>query len=203
MITGADTKKTKKQKYVLNGMAYNHNKPYTENLVVLRRHYRGDDKPIIINSYEPRYNFLKYWRVVRKWAMVKYNMSSSDLEILLFMYDEGIWKSKDFLSATEIHTWEHGRLSRYLERGWIKIFREGKGYVGHARLYEMTTVSKRICKSVYEKLMQEEAIPENHQNNPIFKKTNDSYINRMYMRAIKAMNKKRISAREKDGSYDI
>lgn len=204
MISTEDTKVTKPNKYTnkLHGMQKYTRKKYSESLVVLRKHYRADVPPIIANAHEPKYNFLKYWKVVRKWATVKYDMTLSDVEVMLFLYDEGIWKKKDFLNATSIHSWEKGRLERFIRRGWIRVFREGKGYKGHARLYEMTPAAKRICRSIYLKVTQEEAIPENIQNNPIFKKTDETYILKVYRSAIKRMNAQRSAKRLAEGSYD-
>ena len=117
MISKKDKKITKlnSYKHKLSGMKKYANKKYTENLVVLKRHYRANTEPLIHNAHEPQYNFLKYWRIVKKWAIVKYDLSTSDLELLLFLYDEGIWKLKDFMEATEIHSWDTGRLKRFID----------------------------------------------------------------------------------------
>lgn len=169
--------------------------------VILKTHNKNS-KVLVYNSHEPKYNFLKYWRIVRKWATIKYELSTSDLEVLLYLYDEGIWKKVTFLQTTEIHSWEQGRLNRYIEDGLVRIWRQGKGYKGHARLYELTPKAKRICKSVYLKLTQEETIPENKQNNPIYLSKNKGYSLNYYRKAIQLMNKKREKTRQREGFYN-
>ncbi len=147
MIAKKDTVITKKKENKLYGMK---KKPkYTENLVILKRHYRADVEPLMKVSHQPKYNFLKYWRIVRKWAYVKYDLSIADLELLLFLYDEGLWKLQDFVDATEIYSWDTKRLHKFLDKGLTRVWRERKGYESRAKLYELTPKAKRICKSVY------------------------------------------------------
>lgn len=205
MIATEDKRVSKPSRYVnkLHGMKKYQKKRYITNLVVLRRHRWAKEKqPIYVNSYEPKHNFLKYWKIVRKWATVKYNITYQDLEIILYLYDEGVWKAKDFLSATQIYSWDKKRLERLIDDGWLRIFRDGKGYAGHARLYEMTPKGKKMCEGVYSKVTQEEAIPENHQNNPIFKKSDPSFILKMYRQAITKMNIRRTKDRLESGDYE-
>ena len=203
MIQKEDTRTTQREGYKnrLWGMKKYTKRNQTKNKVILRRHTKGSAKPLVYNAHDPKYNFLKYWRVVRKWATVKYDISTSDLEVLLFLYDEGIWKKSDFLQATEIHSWDTKRFKRFLDNDFIRIWRQGKGYKGYAQLYELTPKAKRMCKSIYLKLTQEEAIPTNKQNNPMYLAKNSSYIMNQYKKAIDLMNKKRKEKREEEGFY--
>ena len=63
------------------------------------------------------------------------------------------------------------------------------GYKKQAKMYELSVKSKRICNSIYKKLSQEEHIPENPHNNPIFK--GSGYADKMYRKLIKKMNNER------------
>lgn len=204
MIAKEDTRNTRERRYKnkLHGMKKYNKKTKSKNLVVLKRKFKADSPPLIYQSTAPEFNFLKYLRVVKRWVRVKYNMSTSDLEIFLFLYDEGIWKLKEFNQAEEIHNWERNRLKRYLERGWVRVWREGKGYKGYAKLYELTPKAKRIVKSFYLKLTQNEAVPENKQNNPMFLTKNESYTMDAYKNAISRMNSKREETRRDNNHYD-
>ena len=39
-------------------------------------------------------NYLKYWRVIRYFIKSKYNLTQADLDILIFLFDEGFLKDK-------------------------------------------------------------------------------------------------------------
>lgn len=205
MIQSEDTLSEQKEGYKnkLWGMKKFSKTNSTKNKVILKRHTKGNATPLVYNAHDPKYNFLKYWRIVRKWAITKYELSLSDLELLLFLYDEGIWKKSDFLQATEIHGWDKHRFQRFKKQDLIRVWRDGKGYKGYATLYELTPKSKRICKSIYLKLTQEEPIPTNKQNNPMFLAKNTGFAMNYYRKAIHLMNKKRETKRNEDGDYDI
>ena len=36
----------------------------------------------------PHYNYMKYWRVVRRYAFQKYDLSQEDLDVLFYIHDE-------------------------------------------------------------------------------------------------------------------
>lgn len=136
-----------------------------------------------------KHNHLKYWRVVRYWAKRKYNISMEELEMLLYLYDIPLFSRKEFKQFEGLLAWDKTRLNYFISKGWIIVWREHKGYSKESKLYELSTSAKRICSSVYKKLTQEEHIPENPQNNPVFKGKN--YADKMYRQVIKQMNKKR------------
>ena len=33
-----------------------------------------------------KHNYLKYWRIIRYWVKAKYNLSTPDIEMILFLY---------------------------------------------------------------------------------------------------------------------
>lgn len=134
-------------------------------------------------------NFLKYWRVVRYWALRKYGISVEKLEVLLYLYDIPLFTRSDFKRFEGLLTWDKNRMNDYIEEGYIGVWRDHVGYKKQAKMYELTTKSKRICNEVYKKLTQEAAIPETKQNNPIF--VGNGYADRMYRKLIIQMNKVR------------
>ena len=34
------------------------------------------------------HNYLKYWRIIRYWVKAKYNLTTPDIEMILFLYSE-------------------------------------------------------------------------------------------------------------------
>lgn len=158
-----------------------------KNRVRVKKTYKK--KPVYI-SRDKKYNFLKYWRVVRYYITKKYDLTSPELEMLLFLYDEDVFTKQKYNEFSSIMKWDKNRFQQMIERGHIRMWRNGKGKVAH--LYELTQKSKLICNYTYKKLMQEEPISENPYQNTIFK--GESYSDKMYRRMIKKMNSK-----EKEG----
>lgn len=133
-----------------------------------------------------KYNFLKYWRVVRKWAFVKHGLSYPDLEMLLFLYSEGKFSRSDFQEYNELFPWKRDRFDVLLQKGHIIKWRNQKLGTKEGALYVMSHATTAIIRSVYRKLDGTEAIGENH--NRLFNK-DAGYIDRRYRNFIKKLNK--------------
>ena len=153
--------------------------------VLVYKPKRDDEKEIIKAAKLREHNFLKYWRVVRYWAKRKYDITQEDLEILLYLYDEDLFTRNQFRKFEGILSWDRSRFNDLQSKGYIVIWREKKHH-RQAKLYTLSVKAKRICATLYKKLLQEEPIPENHQNNPIFK--GDNYMDKVYRKAIQRMN---------------
>lgn len=127
---------------------------------------------------------LKYWRVIRQYTKIKYGLSQSDLDMLLFLYSEDYFSKLKFKEFSELVSWDVGRFDRLLRDGWIENFRKHRP---KARgLYNLSFKAKRMIASIYKKLSGEE-IPMTAENNPMFKK-NVSYTDKVYRNMIKTMN---------------
>ncbi len=143
---------------------------------VTRKNY---DRKEVVEDY------LKYWRVVRQWAKTKHNISSADLDMMIFLYSERLFTRKSFLDFAMTMSWDSNRFNRMLADGWISIWRKRNGQ--EATLYELSFKGKKLVTSVYNKLNGREKISENYQNNPMYAK-NASYTNKRYRRIVEKMN---------------
>ncbi len=142
---------------------------------------------IIDRSYTkktPSNDFLKYWRVIRYFYKKKYDISTADLEMLLFLYSERYFSKEKFLEFDELLSWDTKRFDRLLAKKWIAVFRKNRGK--HKTLYELSYKARRMLGSLYKKLNGEE-IPETLQSNPLLYK-NVSYTDKVYRNMIKEMN---------------
>jgi hypothetical protein len=129
-------------------------------------------------------DYLKYWRVIRQYIKVKYGVTQSELEVLLFLNSEKYFSKDKFDEFDKILSWDKNRFEKLRQQGWIEVFRERKGRT--KALYVLSYKSKRLITSVYKKLNGEE-IPTSPSQNPIFLK-NVSYSDKRYKEAIIKMN---------------
>jgi len=142
-----------------------------------------------LKSNPREHNFLKHWRVVRYWVKRKYGITTEELEVMLYLYDEDLFTKKQYFEFEGLFSWDKTRWGRFIDSKWIILWRDHKGYSKKAKLYTLSIQAKRIINSVYRKLLQEEPIPETGQNNPIFK--GNGYTDKMYRKLIEKMNSKR------------
>jgi hypothetical protein len=129
-------------------------------------------------------DYLKYWRVIRQYVKIRYEISQADLDMLLFLYSEGYFGKDKFKEFSELVSWDVKRFDRMLKDGWIENFRPRRR--GVKGLYSLSFKAKRMIKSIYKKLSGEE-IPMTAENNPMFKK-NVSYSDKVYRNMIRTMN---------------
>ena len=147
-----------------------------------------EKEKVVERKENKHHNFLKYWRVIRYWAKRKYDLSTEDIDILLYLYSEDIFKLSIFKEYESILNWNKNRFHNLIRRGLIISWRDKTSPKSRARLYKLSTKGKRICSTIYKKILQEENISESRVNNPIFGKA--SYSDKVYRNIIRKMNKK-------------
>ncbi len=131
------------------------------------------------------YDCLKYWRVIRYFIKSKYNLSTAEIEMLLFLYSEDIFTKKKFEEFNKLLSWDKNRFDKLVKEGWIEIFKKRK--VSTRSIFQLSFKSQRMIDSIYKKLSGEE-IPTQERGNPIFKK-NVKYTDKVYKQMIIEMNK--------------
>ena len=129
-------------------------------------------------------DYLKYWRIIRQYIKVKYHLTQSDLDVILFLNSEDYFSKDKFEEFDKILSWDENRFNKLLRDGWIEVFRKRKGKT--KGLYNLSYKSKRVISSIYKKLNGEE-MPTSPSQNPMFLK-NVSYSDRRYRNAIIKMN---------------
>lgn len=152
--------------------------------------YYLNKKPRKTPVYKPRekeFNFLKNWRVVRYYIQKRYSLTLSELEMLLFLYDEKLFDKATFFSFANCMSWDRNRFSDMKKRELISVWREGK-IAKHRELYQLSQKAKLICSHTYKKLVGQELISEDPYRNNIMKGT--TYADKVYRNLIKKMNSK-------------
>ena len=118
----------------------------------------------------------------------KIQLSTADIEMMLFLYSEGLFTRSQFEEFDEIMSWNKNRFHQMVKDKWIIKWRERKGK--QSTLYELGFSGKRLCTSIYKKLNKEETISEDRRRNPMFN-PNTEYSNKVYRKMIKKMNEER------------
>lgn len=115
---------------------------------------------------EPRFDTMKYWKVIRNWAKQKYKITISDMDMLFFLYSEKLFTKDCFDEFMRTMLFDKDKFEKFRVRGFIIKWREG-GY-NQKSLYELSYHAKRIVYSIYAKMNGEEEIPTNKQKNPMY-----------------------------------
>jgi|TARA_R110000796_G_scaffold51680_12_gene121978 hypothetical protein len=125
---------------------------------------------------EPILDYMKYWRIVRQWAKVKYKLSQEDLDILFFLYSEQYFDKTKFAEFEQVLPWDKKRFKSLLDREWIHVWRKSGG--GNRALYELT-IKARFCITTLYKKLNGEDFPISETGNSMFRK-DATYTDKVY-----------------------
>ena len=96
----------------------------------------------------PHYSYMKYWRIVRKYTMMKYNLNQYDLDVLFYIHDEKYFSNYQFEKYEKTMPWNVKRLQSLCERGWITRLPSGNKYAKRD-VYEVTIKTQRVINNIY------------------------------------------------------
>ena len=122
------------------------------------------DRSDFIQRGEIKVDFLKYYRLVSRWACKQYDLNIADLEL------------------------QNSRWWIYARNDWIKKIHNGNGRLGDHNKYTVSAKGKRLIARVYRILIDKESLPESSRRNRIMKR--ETYIDKVYSQAISKFNKK-------------
>ena len=131
-------------------------------------------------------DYLKYWRVIRQYIKVKYGLTQSDLDMLMFIYTEKYFSKARFDEFSRIVSWDADRFKRLKENGWIESFRKYDPHTNTRAIYQISPDGKRVVQSIYRMLKCEE-MPITPKYNPMFK-NNANYMSKVYRNSIRELN---------------
>ena len=67
--------------------------------------------------------FLKYYRLVRKWACKQNDIKDADLELLIYLNCLNRFTRDDFINGVYAYSWDKQRWDRLRKEGWIDTWR--------------------------------------------------------------------------------
>lgn len=129
-------------------------------------------------------DFMKYWRIIRYYYLKKYQISESELDLLLYFYSVKYFTENDCYIFLQTFKWDRGKLTRLRQKGFIDIHKNA--HANSATIWKMTFKGKKLVASLYDKL-NGGTISENYQFNRLFLK-NAGFAHKTYKNAILEMN---------------
>ncbi|MAS49260.1 MAG: hypothetical protein CL557_17830 [Alphaproteobacteria bacterium] len=139
---------------------------------------------------EIKVDFLKYYRLVSRWATKNNNLNVADLELLFYLDPIFYFTIKDFKDGTLFYSWDKERFYRLQRDGWIDKVHKGIGRHGDHNKYKVSQKGKLLINKIYRILIGEEDIPSSAKRNSIMKRK--SYIDKVYSQAIKKFNNQKL-----------
>ena len=139
---------------------------------------------------ELKVDFLKYYRLVSRWACTNYDLGVADLELLFYLDPIKYFTIEDFKEGTLYYSWDKERFYRLQRNGWIEKIHKGVGRRGDHNKYKVSQKGKLLITKIYRILIGKEDIPSSARRNKVMQRK--TYIDKVYSQAIKKFNKKNI-----------
>ena len=139
---------------------------------------------------ELKVDFLKYYRLVSRWATKNNDLNVADLELLFYLDPILYFTIEDFKDGTLFYSWDKERFYRLQRDGWIEKIHKGIGRRGDHNKYKVSQKGKLLINKIYRILIGEEDIPSSAKRNSIMKRK--SYIDKVYSQAIKKFNNQKL-----------
>jgi len=143
-----------------------------------------------IERGELKVDFLKYYRLVSRWAAKNNDLNIADLELLFYLDPILYFTINDFKDGTLFYSWDKERFYRLQREGWIDKTHKGVGRRGDHNKYKVSQKGKLLINKIYRILIDKEEIPSSARRNTIMKRK--TYIDKVYSQAIKKFNKQKI-----------
>tara|TARA_R110002020_G_scaffold704_1_gene3482 strand:- start:1115 stop:1564 length:450 start_codon:yes stop_codon:yes gene_type:complete len=143
-----------------------------------------------IERGELKVDFLKYYRLVSRWAARNNDLNIADLELLFYLDPILYFTINDFKDGTLFYSWDKERFYRLQREGWIDKTHKGVGRRGDHNKYKVSQKGKLLINKIYRILIDKEEIPSSARRNTIMKRK--TYIDKVYSQAIKKFNKQKI-----------
>lgn len=138
-------------------------------------------------------NYLKYWRIVRRYFQTKYDLSQTELEMLLFLHDEKHFSQATFNRMAFTSMWDRGWVNSLVEKGWVALIEERKG--GKESRFQVTKRTIAVINHLYNILDGKELIPEDGTENPMFlpyEQKKHKYKDTQYQKMMVRMNEETV-----------
>ena len=133
-----------------------------------------------------KFNLLKHYRIIRKWACKNNGLNDADLELLIYLDCMDLFSKKDFGMGAYSYSWDNRRWNRLLKEDWIVVWRERNRTTQKYNIYKVSFKCKQLIKRIYRIMLGEEDIPVSERRNKIMK--GKTYIDRVLQTSIKNVN---------------
>lgn len=145
------------------------------------------DRSDFVERGELKVDFLKYYRLVSRWACRENDLNIADLELLFYLDPIKYFTIQDFKDGTFYYSWDKMRFYRLQKEGWITKIHKGNGRLGDHNKYTVSTKGHRLIGRIYKILIGKETLPESTRRSKIMQRK--TYVDKVYSQAIKKFNK--------------
>jgi hypothetical protein len=134
-----------------------------------------------------KFNVLKHYRIIRKWATKNNNLNDADLELLIYLDCIEHFTISDFKMGSYSYSWDNRRWNKLIQNDWVVVWRKQNRTTQKYNIYKVSFKGKHLIRRIYRIMLGEEDIPKNVFSNKTIK--SDSYTCKVLQKSIENVNK--------------
>jgi hypothetical protein len=134
-----------------------------------------------------KFNVLKHYRIIRKWATKNNNLNDADLELLIYLDCIEHFTISDFKMGSYSYSWDNRRWNKLIQNDWVVVWRKQNRTTQKYNIYKVSFKGKHLIRRIYRIMLGEEDIPKNVFSNKTMK--SDSYTCKVLKKSIENVNK--------------
>jgi hypothetical protein len=134
-----------------------------------------------------KFNVLKHYRIIRKWATKNNNLNDADLELLIYLDCIEHFTISDFKMGSYSYSWDNRRWNKLIQNDWVVVWRKQNRTTQKYNIYKVSFKGKHLIRRIYRIMLGEEDIPKNVFSNKTMK--SDSYTCKVLQKSIENVNK--------------
>lgn len=129
---------------------------------------------------------LKHYRTIRQWAARNNDITSAELELIIYLDCLGFFNRLDFVNGTYAYSWDAKRWSKLKDNGWITLFAKRNRVSTKSNVYKVSFKGKQLINRIYKIMLGEEDIPTSKKRNSIMK--GNTYTDKVLIKSINNTN---------------
>jgi hypothetical protein len=134
-----------------------------------------------------KFNVLKHYRIIRKWATKNNNLNDADLELLIYLDCIEHFTISDFKMGSYSYSWDNRRWNKLIQNDWVVVWRKQNRTTQKYNIYKVSFKGKHLIRRIYRIMLGEEDIPKNVFSNKTMK--SNSYTCKVLQKSIENVNK--------------
>ena len=130
---------------------------------------------------------LKHYRIIRKWASKNNDLTSADLELLIYLDCINYFTINDFKMGVYSYSWNNRRWNKLIQNDWVVVWRNRNRTTQKYNIYKVSFKGKQLISRMYRIMLGHDDIPTSERRNSIMK--GKSYIDKVLQTSIYNVNK--------------
>jgi hypothetical protein len=149
-------------------------------------------KAVYVVSRKRNFDFLKYWSLVRHWAIVQYGITQEEIDTLMYLYSEPYFSRDQYNEFADVLMGKKNSLTDFINRGYIVeidlVDKTNGEKVSSKQIYKLSFKMNSIMSAIYDRVLLKTQISESNKITKVFQVFKTTIKDRKVAKLIVKMN---------------